>query len=252
MSKALIPPEALEGLMRKAFVDRAVEPGLFWDALLNSHLYVPVKAASPDEDPAMERDEIPMLLGLDADGKQVVWLFTSPEAMGDYTEEELAFEEIESTKILKSIRSSKHQIVLIGPDGLTLALHNELIRSLSDGKVPEIPAEDLRLMPKDTEVFVGKPEQDVSALEARLKILFEEIKNVVEACFIQVSYGGGPRLLLGLRLKEETREALRKVAEQVAKASEGVLEKGAEMDITFIDLSLKSAFDKWGKPFFKK
>jgi hypothetical protein len=42
------------------------------------------------------------------------------------------------------------------------------------------------------------------------------------------------------------------VAEVVAKAAEGILDKGSTMDITLMNGSLKDAFAKWGKPFFKR
>jgi hypothetical protein len=38
----------------------------------------------------------------------------------------------------------------------------------------------------------------------------------------------------------------------IARASEGVLDKGKTLDITLISGSLKDAFEKFGKPFFKR
>jgi len=42
MEPAKIPPEALEGLMKKAFMDESLSPEHFWDALLNAHIYIPL------------------------------------------------------------------------------------------------------------------------------------------------------------------------------------------------------------------
>lgn len=253
MSDQIIPPEALEGLMKKAFTEGAFSPGLFWDALLNSNLYVPVTDVIEEEtDDSSKTEDIPILLGVDADGRQVIWLFTSPKAMFEYTEQELTFRMVLAPRIFGSLTESKHQIVLIGPEGLTLSLHPELVRSLAERKVPEVTDESVRHIPKDAEVLVGKPSEDVSALEKRLAELFALMDNVLEGCFIQISYDGAPRLLLGLKLAQESKDNLRIVAEAVAKAAEGILDRGKEMDITFINLSLKNAFAKWGVSFYKR
>lgn len=248
MKDPLIPSEALEGLMRKAFQERAVNPGLFWDALLNAHLVVPLAGAAPVEDDR----KIPMLLGEDSDGKRIVWIFTSPQAMVEYIEKDLRYLAMPSKDLLKRLEGNKHEIVLIGPDGITLNLHPELVSSLADGRVPEQPAEEIRHIPKDTQVRVGKPVDDPSALETRFIALFETLPEVLEACFIQIEDDAGSRLLLGLRLKDELREPFRRVAGLIAQASEGVLENGKTMDITLIDRSMKGAFEKWGTPFYKK
>src|SRR5262245_10457226 len=100
MSAALIPPEALEGLMTKSFVENKIEPGLFWDALLKANLYLPVSAkdASAGKEVDELSDEIPILLGTDAEGTEVLWLFTSPQIMRDYIEEDLPHREIAAPK----------------------------------------------------------------------------------------------------------------------------------------------------------
>ena len=56
MSEPNIPPEAIEGLMQKAFVEWAVEPGLFWDAFLKSTLFIPISEKS--EEGAIDWDNI--------------------------------------------------------------------------------------------------------------------------------------------------------------------------------------------------
>jgi hypothetical protein len=254
MSDQIIPSEALEGLMKKAFTEGAFSPGLFWDALLNSNLYVPVTDDIEDEVEAGagKSDDIPILLGVDADGRQVIWLFTSPKAMFEYTEQELTFREVLAPRLFASLIETKYQVVLIGPEALTLSLHPELIRSLAERKVPDVTEDDVRHVPKDAQVFVGKPTEDISQLEKKLATLFSNMENVVEGCFIQISYDGAPRLLLGLKLVQESKDHLRVVAEAVAKASEGILERGKEMDITLMNLSLKNAFAKWGVSFYKR
>src|SRR4029077_18253660 len=98
MSKPLIPTEALEGLMKKSFVDHEVPTGLFWDALLKANLYAPLvkgtesRVAAEDD----ETEEYPLLLGVDAEGKNIIWLFTSPAVMVAYIEQELPFLELGS------------------------------------------------------------------------------------------------------------------------------------------------------------
>ncbi len=247
MNDPKIPFEALEGLMRKAFIEQSVNPGLFWDALLNSHLTVPLAKDADEND-----KQIPILLGQDSKGGHVVWLFTSVDAMVEYVEQDLKYMTMPAPKILDRLRESTHEIVLIGPDGITLNLHPELVASLADGRVPEQPVEEVRNIPKDTSVYVGKPEDDVVALESRFIELFNDLPTVTEACFIQIADDAGSRLLLGLKLLDESRENFKSVASQVAKAAEGVLEKGKTMDITLINRSLKDAFEKWGEPFYRK
>ena len=248
MTEPLIPSKAVEGLMTKAFVEQTVASGLFWDALLKCHLFVPV---SDRPDQAGNEDEIPVLLGVGSGGELVIWLFTSPEAMLAYTERQLPFREVSARTLLASVADSEHDVVLIGPDGLTLSLHPELIATLADGKVPEPADEHVKSVPKEAQVFVGPPAMETEALAERFRQLFADMPQVLEATFLQVSDDAGPRLLLGLRLKEPDENALREVAGVVARAAEGVLEKGKTMDITLIDRSLKGAFEKWGKPFYR-
>ena len=248
MKGPLIPPEALEGLMLKAFQEEAVNPGLFWDAFLNAHLVVPLAGVKPPEDDS----QIPLLLGVDPEGKSVVWIFTSSQAMVEYIEKDLRFLTMPSKDLLKRLEGNKHDIVLIGPDGLTLHLHPELVTSLAEGRVPEQPAEEIRHIPKDTQVAVGKPVDDPSKLESRFRELFLSHPEVLEGCFIQISDDNGSRLLLGIRLADESNEEFKRIAGLIAKAAEGTLEKGKTMDITLIGRSMKGAFEKWGTPFYKK
>ncbi len=248
LENPLIPAEALEGLMKKAFQEQTVNPGLFWDAFVNAHLVVPLaeKIVSDDD------RQIPMLLGVDPDGKNVVWLFTSSQTMVEYIEKDLKYLTMPAKDLLKRLTGSKHEIVLIGPDGITLNLHPDLVASLAEGKVPDQPAEEIRHIPKDTAVHVGKPTDDSSKLETRFLEMFRSHPEVLEATFIQIADDAGSRLLLGLRLVDESRESFRKTAELIAKAAEGVLEKGKTMDITLLSRSMKDAFEKFGTPFYKK
>ncbi len=253
MPNPLIPPEALEGLMVKAFLEQNVAPGLFWDALLKSDLYVPL--ASPSSHPPSRTesiDEIAVLLGEDSRGKQVVWLFTSASTLLDYVGKEILYRNFSAPAIFDGIKDSTHEIVLIGPDGLTLNLHRKLVASLAKGEVPERAGEELRSVPKEAEIQVGPPADDREALTGKFKALFESLPEVVEAAFIQIADEVGSRLLLGLRLTEESRAHLKAAAEKVAKAAEGILDKGKSMDITLIEGSLKEAFAKWGETFFKR
>jgi hypothetical protein len=80
----------------------------------------------------------------------------------------------------------------------------------------------------------------------------EVVVEVEVEVVVVVEEGGDPRLLLGLRLTDTSRAHLKVIAQQVAKAAEGILDKGQSMDITLIDGSLKGAFEKWGKFFYKK
>jgi hypothetical protein len=249
MTDPVIPIKAVEGLMTKAFIEQSVASGLFWDALLKCHLYVPV--SEKPEQPAGD-DEIPVLLGVGSTGELVIWLFTSPEAMNSYTERKLTYRELPARTLLASVSDSDHDVVLIGPDGLTLSLHPDLIATLADGKVPEPAEEPVKTLGKQAQIYVGPPSMETKPLEQRFVSLFEKMPQVQEATFLQVSDDAGPRLLLGLRLNEGTEDALREVAGHVARAAEGILEKGQTMDITLIDRSLKAAFEKWGKPFFKR
>lgn len=247
MKNPLIPSQALEGLMKKVFQEQEMNPGLFWDGLLNANLIVPLAKDAEDTE-----KQIPILLGVDAEGKHVVWLFTSADAMVEYIEQDLRYITMPSRDLFERLRDNKHDIVLIGPDGITLNLHPDLVASLAEGKVPEQPAQEVRNIPKDTQVSVGAPVDDTSALEERFKKLFKGVPTVQEACFIQVADDSGSRLLLGLLLSDQSRENFKFVAGLVAEAAEGILENGKTMDITLMDRSLKGAFDKYGKPFFKR
>ena len=243
--------------MTKAFLEGAIQPGLFWDALLKSNLYVPVAdgAETQGEDKGdTDFKDVPMRLGVDSQGRRVVWLFTSPDVMVEYTEQELPFFGMNAVALFQRLRDSEHDIVLIGPEGLTLKLHPKLIRTLAEGQVPEIPNEEIRDIPKNAPVQVGAPDETSSeALGQRFTGLFEDLPEVREATFIQIfDEPNGSRLLLGLRLTENNRERLRIIAGLVAKAAEGIMDKNTMMDITLIDGSLKKAFEKWGKTFFKR
>lgn len=248
MKDPLIPFEALEGLMRKAFQEQTVNPGLFWDAFLNSHLVVPLSGKAPVEDDG----KIPMLLGQDSEGKNVVWVFTSSHAMVEYIERDLRYLTMPAKELMKRLEGNAHDVVLIGPDGITLNLHPDLIASLAEGKVPEQPAEEVRNIPKNTTVSVGEAGEDAHPLETRFRALFLRHPEVLEATFIQIADDSGARLLLGLRLENESREELKRIAGLVAQAAEGILEKGKTMDITLLDRSMKDAFEKWGTPFYRK
>lgn len=247
MKDPLIPAAALEGLMKKAFQEQAVNPGLFWDALLNAHLVVPLAAEREEKE-----GQIPILLGVDSEGNHVVWLFTSSQAMVEYIERDQRFLVMPSRDLFNQLQNNEHEIVLIGPDGLTLNMHPDLIASLAEGRVPEQPQEEIRNIPKDTSVMVGSPSEDTSALESKFKELFANVPDVLEACFIQIADDSGSRLLLGVRLTDESKDRFKQVAGLVAKAAEGVLEPGKTMDITLLDRSMKGAFEKWGKSFFKR
>jgi len=268
MSDALIPSNALETLMRKVFLENAIEAGLFWDALLKSNLYVPLAEDKPkekaEEVPLETPDGFPMLLGVDGDGNNIVWLFTSPAIMKEYLQHDYPHLEIGATEILSHFEETRNDVVLIGPDQLTLKLHPKLIASLAEGKVPE--GLESKNMAKESKVFVGPATEDAAALESRFKELFNSIPEVMEAVFIQVADDAivpatedasatepaNARLLLGLRLQTESREEFQRIAQLIAKASEGVLDKGRTMDITLIDGSLKEAFSKFGKAFFTR
>jgi len=257
MSQPLIPISAVEGLMKKAFLEKAVAPGLFWDALLKANLYVPlskeIEQGQVEElKEAPEGEELPMVLGLDADNKNVVWLFTSPAVLNDYIEQKLPTLELPATKVFSRMQTITYEVVLIGPDGLTLSLHPELIKTLAEGKSPDSGDQAVRYVPKEAQVYVGAPKEMTGALETKFSALFKTLPNVLEASFIQIADEAGSRLLLGLRLQDESRENLKHVTELVAKAAEGSLEKGKSMDITFIGGSLKEAFKKWGKSFYLK
>jgi SseB protein C-terminal domain/SseB protein N-terminal domain len=247
--KPIIPVEALEGVMTKAFVDKSVAPGLFWDALLKANLYTPISEDAGEID---ESREFPMLLGVDDHGKNVVWFFTSPAAMVDYTGQTLRYVELPSSSMMANVRESEHEVFLIGPGALTLGLHPDLIDSLAEGKVPDLNQEDIRHIPKDAQVYVGAPTDNTTDLIKCFTTLFESTPNVTEAAFMQVADDSGSRLLLGISLKSETRDELKLIAQQVAEAAQGVLEKGKTMDITLINGSLKDAFDKWGVFFYKQ
>ncbi|MCG3205565.1 MAG: hypothetical protein KCHDKBKB_02287 [Elusimicrobia bacterium] len=248
MKDPLIPHEALEGLMQKVFEEQSVSPGLFWDALLNAHLVVPLAGGTPDE----SEKQLPLLLGVDPSGKKVIWIFTSQPTMVTYIEKDVRHLIMGSKELFRRLMGNPHDIVLIGPQGITLSLHPDFIASMAEGRVPEPPTEEIRHIPKDTRVSVGRPVDDASKLESKFKQLFVTLPGVLEGCFIQIADDSGSRLLLGLRLRDESQENFKRIAGLVAKASEGVLEKGKTMDITLINRSLKAAFDKYGTPFFKR
>jgi hypothetical protein len=252
----LIPSEALEGLMRKAFIDGDVEAGLFWDAFIKSNVYVPLSQPTGEMKTGRQKadglEEFPVLLGVDSKGTHVLWLFTSPAVMLDYTERDLPYLELSATTVLNNVRDSEHEVVLIGPERLTLSLHPDLISSLADGNVPEPVDKKMKTVPKEAEVQVGPVQESTLALEERFKELFDSESSVLEATFIEVADDSGPRLLLGMRLSDESKANFRHIAALIAKASEGVLGKGKTMDITLINGSLKGAFEKYGKPFFQR
>lgn len=243
--------------MRKVFIDISVEPGLFWDALLKANLYVPLadrnsKDVKTGWQIAEGGEEFPVLLGVDSKGKHVLWLFTSPAVMADYTERNLSYLEMPSPSLMANARNIEHDVVLIGPERLTLSLHMELVDSLADGRVPEPQDGDVRHIPKDARVQVGPVGEEARLLEERFNELFKTLPDVLEGVFVKISDESGERLLLGLKLTDESKEAFRKAASLVARAAEGVLERGETMDITLISGSLKDAFAKHGKPFFKR
>ncbi len=254
MPNPLIPKEALEGLMKKSFVDQEVPTGLFWDALLKANLYTPLvkgtqsRTASEDD----EMDEYPLLLGVDSAGENVIWLFTSPDVLVAYVEQDLPFLELAAQNMFSKLLDVEYDVVLIGPKGLTLGLHPELIKTLSEGKVPETGDQKVKYVPKDAEVFIGAPKDETAALEAKFIEQFKELPDVREASFVQIADEAGSRLLLGLRLENETRDILKVVAKKLAEAAEGILAKGNTMDITLMSGSLHEGFKKWGKVFYKR
>ncbi|MCB4756799.1 MAG: SseB family protein [Elusimicrobia bacterium] len=269
MSKAIIPPDALEALMRKVFLEKAMSPGLFWDALLKANLFVPTAKSgetlvTKTETPA-PGEEFPMVLGVDSEGRHIAWLFTSPQVLKDYTEQDLPYVEIAAGQIFERFKETAYDVVLIGPEQLTLKLHPKLVSSLAEGKVPE--EGDIPNMAREARVFAGPAVPAAEALEKRFSDLFQTLPEVQEAVFIQVAdesflppegasgadfRPAGCRLLLGLRLKLESKEEFQRVAHLIAQATEGVLGRGETMDITLINGSLKTAFEKFGKPFFKR
>ncbi len=250
----LIPFEALEGLMKKAFIQQEVPAGLFWDALLKANLYTPLIKGTKSQTAAEDEDveEYPMLLGMDAEGKNIVWLFTSPDVMTAYIEQDLPYLELGSQAMFTKLHDVEYDVVLIGPDGLTLGLHPQLIKTLSEGKVPEAGDHKVKYVPKDAEVYIGAPTDETGPLEEKFSELFQQIPDVQEASFVQIGDEAGSRLLLGLKLERESRDVLKGVAKKVADAVEGILPKGNTMDITLINGSLKEGFAKWGKVFYKK
>ncbi len=254
MQPALIPSEALEGLMKKVFVDTSLDIGLFWDAILRAHLYIPVSSApesqgEPDFDPE-KLPEIPVVLGRDSKGSDVLWLFTSPRVIVEYTEKDLPYLEFSAVKIFSSIKTLKYPIVLIGPNQVTLELDDALVRTLAEGKSPEPGEENIRYIPKDTQVMVGPATDEKAALEKKFFEFFQKLPEVLEAAFIQVSDDTGSRLLLGVKLSVESKEEFRRVAHLIATAAEGLLEKGKTMDITLMSGTLKDAFEKFGSYFY--
>ena len=255
MSEAKIPIEALEGLMKKVFLDKKVEPGLFWDAVLKSNLYIPLSNPDKAESGSLithNEKKWPVQMGLDAKGNSILWLFTSPDIMFEYTEEQFSHLELEGQNMFSKIKDIEFEVILIGPEQITLSLAPPLIQTLAEGKTPSLPEETYRNIAKDAKVNVGKPVDNTKALEKEFSKIFKKNAEISEALFMQISDDAGSRLLLGLKMKEENRDQLRRIAGLVAKAAEGVLEPGKTMDVTFVNGSLKDAFAKWGKSFYKK
>jgi hypothetical protein len=246
-----IPSNAIEGLMQKAFREQTVSPGLFWDALLNANLAAPLAARQENEPETPDPTRLPLLLGEGEAGERVVWLFTSPEAMIEYTEQQLRYVSMASRDLLKIVLQSKNNIVLIGPDGITLKLHRDLVAALADGRVPTEPVEEIRTVPKESTIYVGPRSDDASVLEARFRNLFAAHPEVLEAAFVQIRDDAGSRLLLGLKLEDESRAAFQSIAALVAKSAEGALPPSKTMDITLSSGSLQDAFKKFGHPFYK-
>ena len=239
--------------MKKSFVDQEVPTGLFWDALLKANLYAPLVKGTPSRTAAEdeEMDEYPLLLGVDSAGANVIWLFTSPDVMVAYIEQDLPFLELASQNMFSKLLESEYDVVLIGHEGLTLGLHPELIKTLSEGKVPETGDQKVKFVPKDAEVFIGAPKDETAVLEEKFVELFKNLPQVMEAGFVQIADDAGSRLLLGLKLENESREVLKGIAQKLATCAEGVLEKGNTMDITLMSGSLNEGFKKWGKVFYK-
>jgi len=192
MSDANIPIKALEGLMKKVFVDMSLQPGLFWDAALKSNLYLPLARPIKEAD---EGGDLPIQLGLDNQGKSVLWIFTSPQAMTDYTEKDFSYFKLPGKKMFERIKKTKHEIILIGPEGITLNLDSGLVTSLAEGKVPQPPEENVRNIPKDTKVKVGRAIDNTEELEDKFSVLFDEMEEVEEASFIQVEDDRGNEIL---------------------------------------------------------
>ncbi|MFN0117016.1 MAG: SseB family protein [Elusimicrobiota bacterium] len=251
-SESLIPSEALEGLMKKAFIENAAPPGLFWDALIKAKLFVPIDSKEKIQHNDDLPDRLPMRLGLDSKGQYIAWAFTSPQAMVSYTESDMTFLGMPAQLLLKRLQFLEFDMVLIGPEGLTLGLDSKLVDNLIKGEVPEAPISEIRNIPQDAQMLVGAPTISTEMLEKKLLTLFLELKEVVAASFLQIQDDKGDRLLLGLTLSDESKDDLRRVASYVAGAAEGVLEKGNSIDITLINGSLKAAFEKYGKNFFKR
>ncbi|OVE77161.1 hypothetical protein BVX98_03375 [bacterium F11] len=255
MSEASIPTDALEGLMRKVFLEKKVEPGLFWDAILKAPLFVPLADSDKQESGSyIEHGERQwaVQLGIDSKGRNIFWLFTSPAVMTVYTERKFSHLSLSGQDMFDRIKEITHEIILVGPDDITLSLDLKLVQSLASGKVPQPNEGIIRHMQKDAQVSVGNPSEETEQLEERFIKLFEEHPEVEQASFVQISDETGSRLLLGLRMKEENRDTLRTMASYIAKAAEGILERGKTIDITFISGSLKGAFEKWGKNFYRK
>jgi hypothetical protein len=249
---AKIPAEAIEGLMKKAFIEETISPELFWDALLNASLTVPLAKNIDSSDPTAQ---IPMLLGQHPDGDDVVWLFTSPTALKNYTEQDLPSVDVESQSIFSKVQTLEHEVLLIGPQNLTLSLHPDLIDALAEGRVPDFQfsgVEQKEGQEGELRLQVTAPTEKTAELEKRFTVLFQTMPDILEAAFVQVSDRLGSRLLLGITMAQESRDALRSAAERVASSAEGALHKGKSMDITLINGSLKEAFEKWGKFFYKK
>jgi len=248
MSDSKIPIEALEGLMRKVFVERSIPPDLFWDAALKADLYVPLSQRSEQE------EDKSIQLGVDSKGQNILWVFTSPNVLHEYTERYFTCYGLVGQEMFKKIKDIPHPVILIGPEGITLSLDAKLIQSLADGKVPVLKEKDAEPLTQTLRLKVTRAaEEELKPLEDRFVPLFQALTEVLAASFIKVEdENSGARLLLGLRLETNNRDSLKRIATEVAKAAEGVLDQGKTMDITLIDGSLKDAFEKWGKTFYKK
>lgn len=242
--------------MKKVFLESSLDPGLFWDGLLNAHLYVPLadhaRGFKKTHKEIESFDSVPVLLGVDSKGENILWIFTSPEVMVDYTEKNLTYIEVPAQKMMSLVKDASHEVILIGPERITLNLDPRLMNSLSLGKVPEPPKEEIKYIPKESGLQVRSPIIETGPLEEKFKILFENVPEVLEATFVQIADASGERLLLGIKLENESKESFRLVAQLIARAAEGVLEKGKTIDITLIRGSLEKAFEKYGEAFYEK
>lgn len=257
MTESAIPSQALEGLMKKVFVEGGVAPGLFWDAALKAILSVPLADRKEGDEGGQAAEggdlaDMPIQLGQDAKGRNVLWIFTSKDTMKSYTGRTFESIDLPGQELFDRIQDTQFEVVLIGPGNLTLNLDMRLVQSLAKGVVPQAPEEDVRKVPRDAKVKVGRVNEDTTALEERFVSIFEDLPEVEEASFMQIEDDTGPRMLLGLKLEEESRAHLQRIAGHIAKAAEGVLAPGKTMDVTLISGSLREAFQKYGNTFYKK